>query len=420
MKNPKVRFKDSNGQDFPDWESKTFEETFESLNNNTFSRDMLNYENGIAKNIHYGDILVEYGAICDVQRDKIPYVNEDYSVDKFNALKNGDVVFADTAEDETVGKSIELFNINSEKIISGLHTMACRPKSKYAPKFLGYYTNSQAFHNQLFPYMQGIKVTSINRKNIANTKISIPCLEEQKKIAEFLSAVDEVVTHTERELQNLQTQKKAVMQSIFSQKVRFKDANGQDYPNWESKKLGDISTRVKRKNKNNETDIPLTIASQYGLIDQRDFFNKVVASKDMSNYYLLKKGEYAYNKSYSNGFDFGSIKRLNLYECGALSSLYICFAINDKYNSDFFEKYFDSLKWYDDVRKMCSEGARNHGLLNISPDDFFNAKIPVPCLEEQEKIAEFLTAFDVAITKTARELELYRTLKKGLLQQLFT
>ena len=156
-----------------------------------------------------------------------------------------------------------------------------------------------------------------------------------------------------------------------------------------------------RKNKNGESDLPLTIASQYGLIDQRDFFNKVVAAKDMSNYYLLKKGEFAYNKSYSNGFDYGSIKRLNAYEQGCLSTLYICFGItSDDIESDYLECYFDTLKWYGDVSQICAEGARNHGLLNVDTKAFFDeVTIEMPSSEEeQKKISAYLNNLDNLIT----------------------
>ena len=175
---------------------------------------------------------------------------------------------------------------------------------------------------------------------------------------------------------------------------------------WEQRKLGEICERVTRKNKNGESDLPLTIASQYGLIDQRDFFNKVVAAKDMSNYYLLKKGEFAYNKSYSNGFDYGSIKRLNAYEQGCLSTLYICFGItSDDVESDYLECYFDTLKWYEDVSQICAEGARNHGLLNVDTKAFFDeVTIEMPSSkEEQRKISAYLNNLDNLITLHQRK-----------------
>ena len=186
--------------------------------------------------------------------------------------------------------------------------------------------------------------------------------------------------------------------------------------------MGEICARVTRKNKNGESDLPLTIASQYGLIDQRDFFSKVVAAKDMSNYYLLNKGEFAYNKSYSNGFDYGSIKRLNAYEKGCLSTLYICFGItSDAVESDYLECYFDTLKWYDDVAMICAEGARNHGLLNVNTTGFFDeVSVVIPTSkEEQRKISRCLNNLDNLITLHQRKCDETKELKKYMLQKMF-
>ena len=192
---------------------------------------------------------------------------------------------------------------------------------------------------------------------------------------------------------------------------------------WEQRKLGEVCVRVTRKNKNNESDLPLTIASQYGLIDQRDFFNKVIAAKDMSNYYLLKKGEFAYNKSYSKGFDYGSIKRLNAYEQGCLSTLYICFSIEtDEVDSDYLECFFDTLSWYHDVSAICAEGARNHGLLNVDVEAFFkDVNIEMPSqIQEQRKISVFINTLDHLITLHQRKCDEVKKVKKIMLQKMFT
>ena len=158
--------------------------------------------------------------------------------------------------------------------------------------------------------------------------------------------------------------------------------------------LSDFSERVTRKNTKNETNLPLTISSKDGLVDQISYFNKMVASKDISSYYLLKEGEYAYNKSYSVGYDFGSIKRLDRYPMGALSTLYICFALK-RHNSDFIRAYFDSLKWYREIYMISAEGARNHGLLNVPTEDFFQTIHYLPQdTREQRKIANFIITLD--------------------------
>ena len=184
--------------------------------------------------------------------------------------------------------------------------------------------------------------------------------------------------------------------------------------------MSDFAERVTRKNSNNETDLPLTISSKDGLVDQISYFNKTVASKDMSGYYLLRNGEYAYNKSYSVGYDFGSIKRLDRYPMGALSTLYICFALK-KHDTDFIKVYFDSLKWYKEIYMISAEGARNHGLLNVPTDEFFATKHYLPeNTAEQRKIADFLIALDRRIDAQQSLVEALKKYKRGLLNQIFS
>ena len=199
-------------------------------------------------------------------------------------------------------------------------------------------------------------------------------------------------------------------------KLRFP---GFDDP-WKAEKLSDFAERVTRKNTNNETSLPLTISSKDGLVDQISYFNKTVASKDMSGYYLLKNGEYAYNKSYSVGYDFGSVKRLDRYDMGALSTLYICFALK-KHDSDFIKAYFDSLKWYREIYMISAEGARNHGLLNVPTDEFFDTKHYIPQdLAEQRKIANFMIALERRIVAQQSLVDNLKKYKRGLSKAVFS
>ena len=166
---------------------------------------------------------------------------------------------------------------------------------------------------------------------------------------------------------------------------------------WEQRQLGEIVKRVTRKNKNLQSNLPLTISAQFGLVDQRTFFDKQVASKNMDNYFLVKNGEFAYNKSYSNNYPWGTIKRLDLYPEGALSTLYIVFK-PVKVVSSFLVAYYESSDWYKEVSVRAAEGARNHGLLNISPNDFFDTDLTVPKEKlEQEKIGSLLEHTDQLI-----------------------
>lgn len=210
-----VRFKADDGSDFPEWEEKSFSDVFENLNNSTFSRDCLNYEAGNVKYIHYGDILTKFGFAIDVQSSNVPYVNDDLDCEKYASLSDGDIVIADTAEDDTVGKAVEIMNTHCGKTISGLHTIACHPKEKFASKYLGYFMNADIYHNQLRPYMQGIKVTSVSKTNIALTKILVPCLAEQQKIADGLSSLDEVIEKQKATLAAWEELKKGLLQQMF-------------------------------------------------------------------------------------------------------------------------------------------------------------------------------------------------------------
>ena len=174
-------------------------------------------------------------------------------------------------------------------------------------------------------------------------------------------------------------------------------------PAWEQRKLGDIAERVTRKNENNESDLPLTISAQHGLIAQRLFFNAQVASRDMSGYYLLRQGEFAYNKSTSADSPWGAIKRLTRYEKGCVSTLYICFALLNA-NPDYLVTYYETNRWHKAVQMIAAEGARNHGLLNIAPDDFFDTMVSLPESQaEQQTIGAFFSRLDSLITLHQRK-----------------
>lgn len=268
-------------------------------------------------------------------------------------------------------------------------------------------------------YNTGTAQPKLNQDVCKKIILYTPSRPEQIKIADFLSTVDDKIQNQEDKITHLKNIKKGFMQKIFSRKIRFKDDGGEEFPEWEEKKLGDIAKRVMRKNNLNETNLSLTISAQYGLVDQETYFNRKVSSNDLSGYYVLNKGEFAYNKSYSAGYPFGAIKRLNKYEKGAVSTLYICFSLYENVDSNFIEQYFESDKWHREIYMIAVEGARNHGLLNVSIEDFFKIKHLLPCLKEQQKISGFLSSFDEKISTEKEILEHLKELKKGLLQQMF-
>ena len=232
---------------------------------------------------------------------------------------------------------------------------------------------------------------NIGYDDFMGIKMMFPSVLEQDKIAEYFRAFDHLITLHQRKCENLKKLKKFMLQKLFPQ-------NGESVPKirflgftdtWEQRKLGDIVDRVTRKNTDLISNMPLTISAQYGLIDQSQFFDKRVASKDISGYYLINNGEFAYNKSTSVDAPWGAIKRLNRYENGVLSTLYIVFKIknNNDVNSDFLVSYYDTNIWHKGISGIATEGARNHGLLNISPNDFFLTRLFIPrTINEQKQI----------------------------------
>lgn len=209
------------------------------------------------------------------------------------------------------------------------------------------------------------------------------------------------------------------MEKRKTPRIRFKGFSD----DWEQRKLGDIVTRVVRKNENLESKLPLTISAQFGLIAQDEFFDKRIASKNISHYYLIRKGEFAYNKSTSMDAPWGAIKRLEHYDNGVLSTLYIMFRILDenKVNSDYIVSYYVTNLWHKGVREVAAEGARNHGLLNIAPVDFFETTLTIPSNEnEQKNIGEYFRRLDRLITLHQRKLEKLKIIKKSMLENCFS
>ncbi|MFR7625601.1 MAG: restriction endonuclease subunit S [Ruminococcus sp.] len=206
------------------WEQKQFDEVLLILANNTLSRAELNYDNGDYKDIHYGDVLIKYPAYIDVSSSDVPYINTENSSTKLNnaLLQNGDVVIADTAEDFTVGKATEIENVSAIKVVAGLHTIPCRPKMRFSPKYLGYYINSPAYHDQLVPFIQGVKVSSISKTHIRKTYLSFSSLLEQEKIANFLSCLDEKIKVQNKIIEDLKVLKKELCCKLLSNITEYK------------------------------------------------------------------------------------------------------------------------------------------------------------------------------------------------------
>ena len=255
-------------------------------------------------------------------------------------------------------------------------------------------------------------------------KMNFPSETEQKKIAAYFDDLDNLITLHQRKCEQTKTLKKYMLQKMFPQdgekvpQIRFEGFT----EDWEQRKLGDLVDRVTRKNQDLVSELPLTISAQYGLIDQNEFFDKRVASKDVSGYYLIENGEFAYNKSTSTDAPWGAIKRLDRYENGVLSTLYIVFGIkeNNPIDSDFLVSYYSTNLWHKGIHEIAAEGARNHGLLNIAPADFFETRLMIPQdIEEQKKIGKYFIELEALITLHQRKCDELKEVKKFMLQNMF-
>ena len=353
--------------------------------------------NGQFECILYGNLYTDYGTIIQNIKHK---TNTDLKV-----KSKGNEVLIPGSDTTPTGLARALF-LEKENVILGGDINILSVKHDDGP-FLAYELNK--LKKELIIRIKGTTVKHLQNNDLKDIVVSLPSLEEQRKISSLFSRLDNTITLQQRKLNSLQKLKKGLLQKMFPK-------NGENIPEirfpefsdaWKQRELGEIAERVTRRNSSLESQTPLTISAEYGLIDQNKFFGKRIAAKDLSNYYLIQKGEFAYNKSTSNDAPWGAIKRLDCYNNGALSTLYIVFKIKDNKScySDFLVTYYGTSLWHKGVKEIASEGARNHGLLNVSPSDFFRTKLVIPQdFEEQRKIGAFFTQLDNTITLQQRWL----------------
>ena len=319
-------------------------------------------------------------------------------------------------------------NNNKPGIVSVLYAIY-DVKEGFDPNYISvYFEPNFRLNKYLLPLInKGAKNTiNIRDETALSGEVHIPLsYTEQQKIASYFQSLDSLIQTISKKLASLKQIKAASLQSMFPQegetvpKVRFKGFEGK----WEKEKLCNIASRITRKNKNLESFTPLTISAIEGLVSQLTYFNNIVASSNISGYYLIKNGEFAYNKSYSNGFPYGSIKRLDKFDMGVLSTLYIVFALNKQNTSilsDYLVIFFNTTLWHHEIAKRAEEGARNHGLLNISAEDFLDINIIYPKdLLEQQKIASYFCNLDKQISLQTQRLEKLKQIKVACLDKMF-
>lgn len=393
---------------------KTFSEVFGYLANNTFSRDLLTSRISTYRNVHYGDILVKYGETLDVEKDDLPYISTEVldKAKQFPPLNNGDVIIADTAEDETVGKCTEIVNIGSAKVISGLHTMACRPKVQFAPGYLGFYMNSPKYHDQLLPLMQGTKVTGVSKTAILDTKLFYPSIEEQQVIVHFLASLNKAITENELEIAKLQDIKKAYRSMLFPRagekkpKLRFKGFA----EDWVRKKLGECFTERPERSTNGEL---LSVTQSSGIKRFSEIGRHDNSNIGSGNYKVVKRGDIAYNSMRM----WQGASGWSPYD-GIVSPAYTVIVPKDNISSLFFSFLFKKQEIIH-LFRINSQGLTS---------DTWNLKFPAfspieiccpPSYEEQTEIANFLLGIDNMISTYSRRLEKLKHIKEACLDAMF-
>lgn len=260
----------------------------------------------------------------------------------------------------------------------------------------------------------------INRSDLNTVTLLLPPVEEQKKIAQILSAWDKAITTTEQLLANSQQQKKALMQQLLTGKKRLLDKDGVRFGGeWKIQSISQISKRIQRKSDGEDHPI-LTISSLSGFVRQDERYSRYMAGESVKNYILLKKGEFAYNKGNSKTYEFGCIFDLDSYKSGLVPHVYVCFKLHQGLSHRYFKYLFEADYLKPQLGALVNTGVRNNGLLNIKPAEFMNTKVPVPCLDEQEQIADVLHASSETINKLQLKLDALKQEKKALMQQLLT
>jgi type I restriction enzyme S subunit len=412
---PEVRFSGFND----DWELCKFEDSFNfPVSTNSLSRAMLNYDRGEVKSVHYGDVLIKYPAILNVKTAQIPFINNGTRENfKSNLLKNGDLIFADAAEDESVGKAVEVNALTDEYLVSGLHTIVARPKGKMAEFFLGYYINSEIYHRQLLRLMQGTKVSAISKKNLLETEVSFPTrIEEQEKIGNFFKQLDDTIALHHRKLELLKQLKKAYLQQMFptngekNPKVRFANF----YEDWEQQKFKNFSKKTGKKNIKGLNYPPYSVSNKVGLVPQTEQFGESrLDDLEKTSYKFVELNEFAYNPARIN---VGSIAFNNLGKTVIVSSLYVVLKMSDTLNNEFIFQYIKSPKFIKEVKRNTEGSVREY----LFYENFSNIKLPyTKNIDEQIIIGKFLKQFNNIIAFHQNKIETIKKIKKVFLQKMF-
>ena len=402
-----------------DWELQTFDETFRVISNNTLSRENLNNRGGAVRNIHYGDILTKFPEVSDCNEEEIPYVNElSLLSSSTQLLQDGDIVVADTAEDETVGKVIEVQNLGDSKLVAGLHTIPCRvKKGEFAPGWLGYYMNSDLFHNQILPYITGIKVSSISKGAISETLILVPPFDEQEKIVQSLNKIQLLMTAETKVVNKIKLVKNGCLSKMFPQKddtvpeMRLPGFT----ETWEQRKVSEIGNIVTGSTP--KTSISDNYGGEFLFVSPADIQENRYVDETITT--LTKKGFDQGRKIREKASLFVSIgstigKVAQTSQESTTNQQINAVEPYDNFDDDFI---FTSLE---NISGSIKAIASNQAVPIVNKTTFGETEIKVPSeLAEQQKIGAYFRNLDHLITLHQRKCEELQKLKKFMLQNMY-
>lgn len=389
---PKLRFPGVTN----DWKATLFSDIFDFLPNNTLSRVELS-NNGIIRNIHYGDVLIKFGNVLSIKSDDIPFIKNADTLNNNLFLKNGDIVIADTAEDRSVGKVTEVCDIDTEKVVSGLHTIPCRTKKNFAPKFLGYYMNSPAYHNQLFPLMQGIKVLSISKSNIVDTIICYPDILEQIKIANLLSLIDKKISVQCQIVKALKKYKRGFLQQIFNTNLKYCNSN-----KCKEKSIYDVFTITRGY---------VLPVSKISPVKTSEYCYPVYSSQTKDDGLLGYYNEYLFENAITWTTD-GANAGYTRFRKGKFYCTNVCGVL---LNNNGFANEYVAEKINFVSRKYVSYVGNPKLMNNVMAE----ITIPFPDVETQKYYSEIIDKINIKLSISYNQCKMLELLKRYFLQQMF-
>ena len=398
---PKLRFKEFKDE----WKKISLVNVFTFYNTNSLSRADLS-EEGLIKNIHYGDIHQKFNNILDINKEKLPYIKSYKKINihnEENYCQDGDLILADASEDyDGIGKSVEVINVGNNKIVSGLHTILARDTNKVMSLgFKGYLFNTSIIHNQIRVLANGFKVYGISKNNIYDLDVRIPTKTEQEKITNFFISLDKKIELQQRKIEALKIYKKGLIQKMYQKNYNNKI------------KMEKILIQKSIRNTNDENYNVYSVSNKDGFILQTEQFkDRIVASEDTKNYKVVEKDDFAYNPARIN---VGSIARMKKDTKGIISPMYICFKCNEKILPEYLEYFFESSKFTYEMNKRLEGSVR----MCLSYESMLNIPIELPNKNEQEEISKKLNNLSDKIKLEEEKWIKLKKLKKGLLQKMF-